>query len=163
VIESPVNIISFVFRGPNSHGRVDLAVHLGDGDLAEVTPAERVPEEVVPLLQHARLGGRPRPAVDPERRVLVGTLLPLGGRESRPHVVPGGEHRAGPAKDDHAHPVVGLGCEEGLVQLHQEAPVLGVAGLRPVEGDPCDPPVVQRLVGDEAEVGHGIPSPELTF
>ena len=43
---------------PHQHeaGGVHAAVHLGDGDLAQVPPPQRVLEEVVPLLQHQALG-----------------------------------------------------------------------------------------------------------
>ena len=39
-----------------------------------------------------------------------------------------------------------LGLQEGVAELDQQAPVLGVAGVCPVEGDPGDPAVVEGLV-----------------
>jgi hypothetical protein len=46
--------------------------------LAQVAPAARVLEEVVPLLQHPGLRAEPGPAVDGEGRMLVGAGLVLG-------------------------------------------------------------------------------------
>ena len=46
------------------------------------------------------------------------------------HVVAGGEHRPGAAEDDDAHLVVGLGAQEGVVELDEQAAVLGVARAR---------------------------------
>ena len=58
------------------------------------------------------------------------------------------EENSGPdaAEDHHPDLVVLLGPVEGVVQLHQQAPVLGVAGLGPVEQDADDLAVVQLLV-----------------
>ena len=55
-----------------SAGGVHAAVHLRDGDLAQVPPAQRVLEEVVPLLQHQLLGAAcARPPLIPAGGVLV--------------------------------------------------------------------------------------------
>ncbi len=150
---------------PHQHepGRVHRTVHLGDGDLAQVPPPQRVLEEVVPLLQHQALGARARRAVDQEGRVLVRPRHALLDGLRRAEVVPGREHRSVPAEDHDAHGVVGFGPEEGVVQLDQEPPVLRVAGLDAVQHDPGDHPVVERLVGDvlvvgRVGVGHAFPS-----
>ena len=51
-------------------------------------------------------------------------------------------------------------AQEGVVELDEHPPVLGVAGLGPVEDDPHDAAVVDGLVADEVVVGHvGNPSP----
>src|SRR6185437_11360635 len=52
--------------GPQQHeaGGIDVTVGLPDGDLAQIPPAARVLEEVVPLLEHERLGSLPRRTVD---------------------------------------------------------------------------------------------------
>ena len=93
-----------------------------------------------------------------ERRVLVGTGHPLGDRLLRPEVVTRGEDRAGATEDHHAHGVVGLGLEEGFVELDQQAPVLGVAALDAVQHDPGDRAVVEGLVADVLVIRHRIPS-----
>ena len=85
-------------------------------------------EVVVPLLEHPLLGAHPGAAVDGDRVVLIGPGCPLGGGLLGAHVVARGEERADPAQDHDPHLVVRLGPEEGVVQLDQQAPVLGVAG-----------------------------------
>ena len=59
-----------------------------------------------------------------------------------------GKHRTRARQDHHPDLIVGLGRSERLAELHQEAPILGVAGVDPVEGDPGDPALVQGLVLD---------------
>jgi MFS family permease len=70
--------------GPHQHqaGREHRALHLGDGDLAQVAPAEGVLEEVVPLLQHPVFGPFSFPAVDGDGRMLVRAGLVLLSRFS---------------------------------------------------------------------------------
>ena len=63
------------------------------------------------------------------------------------------EHRAVATEDDDAHGVVGLGAEEGLVELDEHAPVLRVPRLGTVEHDPGNRAVVKRLVRDELVLG----------
>ena len=106
--------------GPHQHepGGVDVAVHLGDGDLAQVAPPPGVLEEVVPLLEHPVLGALAGAAVD---RRTSGAGSGPGVRSSidvlRAHVVAGGEHRPDAAEDHDPDVVVGLGAEEGVVEL----------------------------------------------
>ena len=57
-----------------------------------------------------------------------------------------------PSQDHHANLVVGLGTQERLVQLDEQAAVLGVAGVGPVEHDARDAAVVELFVGDEAVI-----------
>ena len=52
------------------------------------------------------------------------------------------------------HVVVGLGPQERVVELDEQAPVLGVAGVGPVQEDPHDRAVVVGLVLEELVVGH---------
>ena len=59
-----------------------------------------------------------------------------------------GEQGADAAEDHHPDLVVLLGPVEGLVELDQQAPVLGVAGLGTVEQDAHDRAPVELLVGD---------------
>jgi MFS family permease len=68
--------------GPHQHqaGREHRALDLGDGDLAQVAPAQGVLEEVMPLLQHPALGPFSLPAVDGDGRVLVRAGLVLLSR-----------------------------------------------------------------------------------
>ncbi len=141
--------------GPHQHqsGGVDRPVHLGDRDLAEVPPPQRVLEVVVPLLEHAALGADPGGAVHLVRGV-VGVVLE---RRLRAHVVARREHRARSPEDHDAARVVLLGPLERLVELDQQAAVLGVAGLRPVEEDPYDRPVVVGLVLEVLVVAHHAP------
>ena len=105
------------------------AVHLGDRDLAQVAPALRVLEEVVPLLEHELLGALAGAAVGGRRdvRVLARHLrhLLLGA-----HVVARGEERTGAAEDHDADLVVGFGLEERVVEVDEELPALRVATLR---------------------------------
>ena len=60
-----------------------------------------------------------------------------------------------PTQDDHADLVVGLGPQERFVELHQQAAVLSVARLGPVEHDARDAAVIELFVGEEAVIlGH---------
>ena len=45
-----------------------------------------------------------------------------------PEIVTGGEQRAGAGEDDHPDLVVALRLQEGVAELDQQAPVLGVPG-----------------------------------
>src|SRR5271168_1935971 len=63
------------------------------------------------------------------------------------------ENRPGGCQDHDAHGVVGLGCGERVVELNQQATVLGVSSLRPIEGDARDRSFIECLVGHEA-VSH---------
>ena len=146
--------------GPHQHepGRIDGPVHLGDGDLAQVPPAQGVLEVVVPLLEHEGLGPFAGGAIDGGRAVLVGTGPVFSLGLLRTYVVSRGEHRAHPTEDHHPYLVVLFGPHEGVVEVDQKPTVLGVAGLGPVEEDPHDLATVELLVGDELVVGHG-PSP----
>jgi len=62
-----------------------VALHLGDGDLAQITPTAGVLEEVVPLLKiglfRDGLAGGP---VDPEARKLIRARCPLAKAASEP-------------------------------------------------------------------------------
>ena len=71
--------------------------------------------------------------------------------------MPGGEQRPRAAQDDHPAGVVGLGPQERVVELDQQAPVLGVPRVRSVEQDPHDGPVVVGLVLQELVLGHRSP------
>jgi hypothetical protein len=57
-----------------------------------------------------------------------------------------GEHLAGPTEDHHAHPVVGLGFQKGVVELDEHSPVLGVASLGPVQHDANDRAIVELFI-----------------
>ena len=70
------------------------AVHLGDGDLAQVAPPQRVLEVVVPLLQHQVLGARAGAAVDRAASGAGPGPDVLLAADRRAHVVAGREHRA---------------------------------------------------------------------
>ena len=117
----------------------------------------------MPLLQHqalAALAGRP---VDLER---VGCWFGPGIRSSAltelPEVVARREHRPVAAEDHHPHGVVGLGAEERVVQLHEHAAVLRVPGVGPIQHDPGDRAVVERLVRHvlvlgRLGTGHAVP------
>ena len=147
---------------PHEHqaGRVDRAVDLGDRDLAQVAPALRVLEEVVPLLEHPVLGALARAAVDRERGVRVGAARALRDRFLRAEVVARREDRARAAEDDHADGVVGLRPEERVVELHEQPAVLRVAALLAAEHDPRDRAVVHRLVRHVLVAGcfrHSVP------
>ena len=136
---------------PHEHqpGGVHRAVHLGDGDLAEVAPPQRVLEEVVPLLQHQVLGALAGAAVDRARRVLVRARARTPPTTTfEPMSWP--DENIGPvaAEDHHAHGVVGLGPQERVVELDEQPAVLRVPRLGPVQHDPRDRAVVERLVGD---------------
>jgi hypothetical protein len=141
--------------GPHEHeaGGVDGALHLGDGDLAEVAPAAGVLEVVVPLLEHPGLGPLAGGPVD--LRGGVGAVLLPG--LLRAHVVPGREERPGAAEDHDPAGVVGLRAHEGIVELDEQPAVLGVAGFGAVEEDPHDGAVVVGLVLQELVVGHRLP------
>src|SRR5205085_7214049 len=76
----------------------------------------------------------------------------LGGAQ----VVTRGEQRSRAGEDHHAHLVVGLRLLEGFAQFNQKPPVLGVAGVDPVQCDADDPTVVEGLVVDEVP-GHVAP------
>ena len=102
----------------------------------------------MPLLEHPGLGPLAGGAVDRGRVVLIGPGGMLGGGLLRAHVVARGEERADPTEDDHSHPIVLLGPVEGLVELDQQAAVLGVAGPGAVEHDPHHRAVIEFLVGD---------------
>src|SRR3954447_4541437 len=73
----------------------------------------------------------------------------------------GGEHWACATQDHHTHVVIGLGAQEGIVELDQQSPALSVTCVGAVEGDPNDTAVVQRLVGDVTELCHKFPLPIL--
>ena len=60
-----------------------------------------------------------------------------------------------PPEDDHPDVVVLLGRAEGVVELDEHAPVLGVAGVGPVEQDADDRALVVLLVLQEFVVRHG--------
>ena len=141
---------------PHQHqpGGVHAAVHLGDGDLAQVPPPQRVLEEVVPLLQVQALGALAGAAVGDRGRVRVvaSQLLP---HLLAADVVARREHRSVAAEDHDPHGVVGLGPQEGLVELDQHRPVLRVPHVGPVEHDPGDRAVVERLVRDVLVFGLG--------
>ena len=55
----------------------------------------------------------------------------------------GGEHGPSPAEDHDADLIVGLGAEEGVIELHQEPSVLRVPDIGAVEEDPSDAAVVE--------------------
>ena len=50
--------------------------------------------------------------------------------------------------------VVGFGAEEGVVELDQHAPVLGVACVGAVQHDPGDAPAAEGLVVDVFVLAH---------
>ncbi len=72
----------------------------------------------------------------------------------RAHVVARREERAHAAEDDDPHVVVLLGRAEGVVELDQQAPVLGIAGVGPVEQDPDDLALLELLVPHVFVVRH---------
>ena len=61
----------------------------------------------------------------------------------------GGEVLAARRQNHHPNGVVGLGAQERLVELNQQAAALGVVRLGPVEPDPGDAALVERLVGHQ--------------
>ena len=130
-----------------------VRVHLGDRDLAQVTPSAGVGEEVMPLLQHPPFGAGPGATMDAVGGVLCRAGRPLRHGLRRAHVVARREDRSGRGQDHDAHGVIGLGRGERVVEFDQQAAVLSVLSLRPVEGDARDRSFVERLVRDEA-VGH---------
>ena len=120
----------------------------------------------MPLLEHEVLGAPAGAPVDRASRVLTRAGQVLLHGHLRSHVVPRREHGPGAGEDHHANLVVGFRLQEGLVELDEQPPVLGVARLGPVELDPDDRALVDRLVVDEPEVGHdallspvGVPAP----
>ena len=135
---------------PNQHqpSRDGIALHLRDGDLAQIPPPAGVFEEEVPLLQIGALcdaaHGR---AVRSKCRVLCRSGFAFEERLLRSQVVARGEVLAATGQDHHAHVVVGFGPAERLVQLHEQRARLRVLGLGTVEPDTNDPPLVQGLVG----------------
>ena len=58
------------------------------------------------------------------------------------------------AEDHDPDRVVGLGTQERVVELDEEAAILRVARLGTVQHDPRDPALVEGLVGDELGVDH---------
>ena len=50
-----------------------------------------------------------------------------------------------PAEDHDPDLVVGLGRQEGIVQLDEQPAILGVASVRPVQHDASDLPFVEGL------------------
>ena len=66
----------------------------------------------------------------------------------------GGKHLSDAAENHDSDRVVGLGTQERVVELDEEAAILRVARLRTVQHDPCDPALVDGLVGDELGVDH---------
>ena len=141
---------------PDQHqaGRDGVALHLGDGDLAQITPTDGVLEVVVPLLQVERLdhAGACR-AVHPETRMLgrAGRALLEGG--VRPEIMTGGEVLAARGENDDPHVVVGLGLAERVVELDQQRAVLSIVFSRPVQPDPRDPALVKGLVRHQFGTG----------
>src|SRR5207237_1951505 len=99
-----------------------VAMDLGERDLAQVAPTLGVAEVILPFVDPATL----------RRRLLGPVALAVSAAVRGAEVVAGREGRAEPAEDYHPHVVVGLGLEEGRVQVAQETRVLGVTILRAI-------------------------------
>ena len=69
----------------------------------------------------------------------------------------GGEHLPGTTENDDAHVIVGLRLPEGLPELNEQSPALGVPGLRPIEQDPHDGAVIERLPREKPVLPHLVP------
>jgi hypothetical protein len=141
---------------PHQHqsGRVHAPLHLRNRDLAQIPPAQRVLEEVVPFLDHQALDAAGAGAsVDLSAGVLIRPRPHLLHADLRPGVVARRERGSQPTEDHHAHRVVFLGSTEGVTELDQEASVLSVAGVRSVQHDPRDRALFETLVGHEAITG----------
>src|SRR5207302_4009481 len=63
--------------GEHQPGGIDRSLDLREGNLAEVSPAQRGREEVLPLLEEPFLGSESRPTVNPDRPVLTRSRLSL--------------------------------------------------------------------------------------
>ena len=114
-----------------------VAVHLGDGRLAELPEAQRRPEEEVGL----RL---------PDRVPVLHVLGELGVRVAAAGGVPGAEPLAVGLDHHHLHRVVAVGEREGVVERvdHLRRLAVGPAGI--VQHDVGDGAV--DVVGEGAEV-----------
>lgn len=86
--------------------------------------------------------------------MLVGSGLAFGDALGGAQIMSGRECGTVAAQNHHADCVVGFGAFEGLAQFHEHPTVLGVARLRPVQGDACDAALFESFVADVA-VTHG--------
>src|ERR1700739_3493576 len=66
-----------------------------------------------------------------------------------------GEVLAARRQDHHPNGVIGLGTQERLVELHQQATALRVVGFGPVEPDPGNAALVEGFIGHQL-IGAGM-------
>jgi hypothetical protein len=137
-----------------SHARVNGPLHLSQRNLPQVAPAAGILKKEMPFLQRALLRAGPGPAVPGVGLVLAGPGRAFGHRVARPEIVPGREHRPGPAQDHHPHLVVGLGRQHRVTEFDQQASVLRVPGGRAVQHDARDRSLVQQFVRQVLVGGH---------
>ena len=120
--------------------------------LRQVPPAQGVLEVVVPLLEHEPLGAEARAAVD---GLLVGCEVRSSTATADPMSWP--DEKSGPTPPritTRTSSSFSAGAE-GVVELDEQAPVLRVAGVGPVQEDADDPALVVLLVLQEIVVRHG--------
>jgi hypothetical protein len=99
----------------------------------------------MPLLEHERLGALAGRTITLE----AGMRLAFGLGELGAHIVARGEQRTDTAEDHDPDLVVLLGRTEGVIEVDQHSPVLGIARVRPVQQDPDDSAPFEDLVHHE--------------